>query len=380
MTLWRRPSLVVLDLRPLQCGYANRGIGRCTRELAPRLAALLERPVTRFVGKAPKVRYQVFSLVLNGKENPFPNIPVLISDPAWKRPWIWDQVCLPFLLLRHRVAFLQNFVAMGPLPQISFPALFRSRGIAEIHDWHMFSENAVDLERFYRNTFRIRIQKKMLPKIRNIFVHSEQVRLDSIRHGVPAEKIILAPLGSDHFDKVTAEPWLPENFVLSIGDAPNKNLSFTLGILETLRSRFLHLNWIIVGDRNRVKEQLSLTNVDLPAWITVLVAPTDGLLKSCYQKALALVFPSSQEGFGIPLLEAMRLGCPILTTDIEPMKSILDPVPGLLPLEKPESWCKSLTELLRNPQIRKAAIEAGRKKSDDYTWDKTTECLFKVYP
>ncbi len=323
--------------------------------------------------------FQVYSLVLAGFENPMPEIPVLLMAPAWKRPWIWDQVWLPYHLFRKRVRVFHSCVALGPLPQISFPVFCRYRGIAEIQDWQMFRAEATEIEKFYRRTMRIRIQKSGISKIRRIVVHSEFVRAESIRQGIDAKRIRLIRLGCDHFDALMPEAWPMENFVLSVGDTPNKNLPFTNAVLSLLRTRFIHLNWVIVGSRELVLKQLGCPGETLPEWITLLEKPSDGVLKACYQKALALLFPSTQEGFGIPAMEAMRLGCPVLAFDIEPMKSLINHAPSLMPVSDPEAWCAALIRLLQNQEFREAARAAGRNQAADFTWDNTAKALLQLF-
>ncbi len=373
-TLWCRPRKVVLDLRPLQCGYARRGIGRYTAELAPRLKALGEK-----LNPQGHAEFQFFTLILADQENPIPDIPVLLRAPKWKRPWLWDQLILPFLLLKRRVYVFHNFTALGPLEQISFPVLARRRGIATVHDWHMFAEDAADVEKFYRQTRRIQIQLKGLARVHRIVVDSEQIKVETLLRSVPLERVHVVGAGSDHLDAIPAGVWRQENFALSIGDTPNKNLAFTFAVLTLLRGRYVHLNWVIIGGRGQVLERLGLENGKLPDWITILEHPEDGLLKACYQQALALVFPSTREGFGIPVLEAMRLGCPVLASDLEPMKSVLKYAPGLLPLSDHNRWAEALKRLLYDSTVRSEAVAAGLSGSLKQTWDAAAERLIELY-
>ncbi len=384
------PQIVLFDLRPLQTSYSQKGIGRCIREIAPRLARSLGENSKRNTQDPLKDNpigqlnipsaFQVFSLVFASEKNPLPEIPVLIEMPKWKRPWLWDQLVLPFLLILKKVHRLQNFVALGPLPQISFPLFHFGRGLAVVYDYHLFADTASDLEKFYRQTWRIQLQKIGISHARKVFVHAKSIEEESIQRGIPSHKIILAPLGSDHLDATLPDAWSMENFILSIGDTSNKNLAFTFSVLSLLRSRFIHLNWVIIGNRDLVLAQLDgALREDLPTWITILPQATDGLVKACYLKALALVFPSTREGFGIPILEAMRLGCPVLIPDIEPMKSILNYAPTTLPLENRETWGKTLTELLQDSEKRKAAVVAGKNQAEIFTWDATAKIFAQAY-
>jgi glycosyltransferase involved in cell wall biosynthesis len=375
--LRRRPRIVVLDLRPLQCGYAGKGIGRYTAEMAPRLAALLEARKD----KRGRPVFQVFSLVTAGKEHPLPAIPALIEAPPWKRKWLWDQFALPFILLKRRVHRLHNFVAAGPLDGVSFPGLAGGRAIATVHDWNMFAEDASDVEKFYRATRRIALQRRWLGRARAVIAVSEQAKVDTmVRAGVDGMRIAIIPPGGDHLDAAPEESWPMDNFALSVGDMPNKNLSFARDVLATLRSRYIHLNWVVVGDRARVLEQLGHAEGGLPAWITVLDKPSDGVLKGCYRKALCLLFPSTREGFGIPVLEAMRLGCAVLVNNIDPMKSLVAHGTSLVKPGSREDWCEAVKRFLHFPEQRKEAVEAGLERAQDMTWDISAEATARLYP
>lgn len=396
---WRRPKTIVLDLRPLQCGYAGKGIGRYTLECARRIQAAAHREAGE---KRP--RFQVSTLVRADRENPIPELPVLIAAPPVKRPWLWDQTVLPFLLIKHRVGLFHTFVAMGPLAEISYPAAFAFRTLATVHDWHMFAPDAPDIDRFYRNTWRIGIQKRYLPKVRRLVVDSEQVKVDSIMQGgVNGERVRVVPLGGGHFDEVEPGSWQMENFVLSVGDTPTKNLPLIRDALTALRTKFIHLNWVIVGDLRNVEARLAAAPASppdaaapaapaspsdptaatgtgtLPSWISVLENPNDAVLKACYQKALCLLFPSTREGFGIPALEAMRLGCPVLAADIEPLKSLVGNPAALLPPGDPVPWTGAVRKLLFFPDTRKANIAHGKARAAEFSWDRTAEELVKLY-
>lgn len=370
-----RPKTVLLDLRPLQCGYAGKGIGRYTLECARRIQAAAHREAGE---KRP--RFQVMSLIRADRENPVPELPVLIHAPPVKRPWLWDQAVLPLLLLRHRVGLFHSFASMGPLPEVSYPAAFAFRTLATVHDWHMFADDAPDLDRFYRATWRIRVQRKRLPKVRRLIVDSEQVKVESIlQTHIDGTRVRVVPLGGDHFDEAEAGGWQMENFALSVGDTPTKNLALARDALAALRAKFVHLNWVIVGDKRNVEARLCGNGEPLPPWISVLENPADPVLKACYQKALCLLFPSSREGFGIPALEAMRLGCPVLAADIEPLKSLVQNPAALLPLGDPAPWTEAIRKLLFFPDARKANSTQGKARAAQLTWDKTAEALVALY-
>ncbi len=376
----KRPRTIVLDLRPLQCGYAGKGIGRYTFECARRIHAAAVAEAN--AGERARPRFKVFSLVRADRDNPLPEIPVLLAAPPSRRPWLWDQTRLPWLLLRHRVSRFHCFAALGPVADISYPALYAFRTVATLHDWHMFAPDAPDIDRHYRQTLRIRIQKKYLPKVRRIVVPSEQIKVETILMdgGILADRIRALPLGGDHLDAVEPGFWLKENYVLSVGDTPTKNLPLAYAALEALRARFIHLNWVIVGSRANVEARLAqAAGGPLPPWITLLENPPDAVLKACYRNALCLLFPSLREGFGIPVLEAMRLGCPVLASDLEPLKSLLGYEPALLPPGNAAPWSEAIRNLLSFPAARQAHIAFGKEKAEGYTWERLARALMDLY-
>lgn len=378
----KRTRTIVLDLRPLQCGYAGKGIGRYTYECARRIHAAAVAEAKAGAGDRARPRYKVFSLVRADRDNPLPEIPVLIAAPPSRRPWLWDQTRLPWLLLRHAVSRFHCFAALGPVAEVSYPALYAFRTVATVHDWHMFAPDAPDIDRHYRQTLRIRIQRKYLPKVRRIVVPSEQIKVETILMdgGILADRIRAIPLGGDHLDAVEPGFWLKENYVLSVGDTPTKNLPLAFAALEALRARFIHLNWVIVGSRANVEARLAqAAGGPLPPWITLLENPPDAVLKACYRNALCLLFPSLREGFGIPVLEAMRLGCPVLASDLEPLKSLLGYAPALLPPGNAAPWSEAIRNLLSFPAARQAHIAFGKEKAEDYTWDKLARALMDLY-
>ncbi len=371
MTRIPQPLQVVLDLRPLQCGYAGKGIGRYTLEMARALAARLL--------SSPSHRLQ--SLIFRDRPHPLPSIPAVIEAPPWKRTWLWDQGVLPLLLKAKKVDVFHNFVAMGPLAEVSVPIAAGARTLATLHDLHLFHSDAPDIDRFYRSTRRIRIQAGGIDRIGFLVVDSEQVRDDALSRfiGLRPDRIHVVTLGSDHLDRVKPLPFLKENFLLSIGDTPNKNLPFAYSILDHLRSRFVHLNWVVVGSPERVCAQLGLEPSKIPEWMEIVEAPEDGLMRALYEKALCLLFPSTREGFGIPPLEAMRLGCPVLASDIEPLRSLVGNEASLQKLDGVEGWRVKLMALLYNDHLRREIIAHGLLRSQNHSWSQSAEKLCVLY-
>jgi len=367
-------GLICLDLRPLQTSYALRGIGRYTRELSTRLA---------------KSDLNIASLVLKEEKNPLPEIPVLIEVPETKRPWLWDQTWLPFFLWKNKVSLLHNFAALGPLDKISFPVLYASRSIVTIYDLHMFEEGASEINRFYRNTKRIRIQSKGMKKVFKCTVISQQTKNKVQEHfGLEDHKLVEISLGCDHMDvfkpidSAGREEGAECPVILSIGDTANKNLDLSFKIMLIIRKKYPEAIWHICGKADRFR---SITGMKPEAheWIKFSEDVTDSELAGLYSGTDLLLFPSTEEGFGIPIIEAMRMGCPVITGSIEPPLTILGYDPELDPVdlskESIEKWSGACLKILDDPEHRQDRINYGLKRSDAFLWQDSTDRILALY-
>ncbi|MBF0430986.1 MAG: glycosyltransferase family 4 protein [Fibrobacteria bacterium] len=375
-----KQKIILLDLRPLQTAYKNRGIGRFTREVVKRLIA---HP------------YEYRSLIFKTLPNPIPSLEPLIQAPLWTRPWIWDQFILPVLLWKNKITLFQNFVALGPLHEISCPIFFPFRTIAVIYDLHMFHEPTSPINRFYRKTMRIKIQKWRISKIRHCLVISQTTANDVCKQlDYPPKNITEVPLGCEHMDSFATQ--LPSgdslteclktpsqtSYILTIGDTDNKNGHFSFQIIKHLKQQLPELNWIICGKKARIMSQLNLEENECP-WITFVEDITDKTIAALYTHAELLLFPSLEEGFGLPVIEAMRMKCPVITGNNEPMKTSLGFDTGLNPFDKSieslQAWSDACYKMIMDKEYRKQQIIHGRHRSDYFSWKRTTETFSDLY-
>jgi alpha-1,3-rhamnosyl/mannosyltransferase len=104
-----------------------------------------------------------------------------------------------------------------------------------------------------------------------------------------------------------------------------------------------------------------------------------GDLDALFDTAAGLVFPSIHEGFGLPLLEAMARGRPILAADASAIPEIVGTNGLLLGPDAPEAWAAAIVELLGNPADAAALADAAGRGAKRFSWDETTPTLVALY-
>jgi glycosyltransferase involved in cell wall biosynthesis len=101
-------------------------------------------------------------------------------------------------------------------------------------------------------------------------------------------------------------------------------------------------------------------------------------LASLYGGADALLFPSWLEGFGLPLVESMACGTPVVTSGTAAMPEIAGPAAVYVDPESPHSIASATAALLRDPHHRDRLVALGRERAEKFSWDRAAEATAQV--
>jgi len=208
--------------------------------------------------------------------------------------------------------------------------------------------------------------------------------------GVPRERIAIVPHGVDRsrFRPRRDPPPLPGRFVLYVGsEHPRKNLRLLFEAYATLRRdpRFCDLRLVKAGrpggsQRDYRAQTLALVRgFDLDGSVTVLGRIPGELLARLYSHAEALLFPSLYEGFGLPPLEAMACGCPVIASSATSVPEVVGEAAIVLDPTDPDAWVEATARLLGDPRLRGRLVDAGLARARGFSWEATARRTQEVY-
>lgn len=162
---------------------------------------------------------------------------------------------------------------------------------------------------------------------------------------------------------------------------PHKNIEGVLRATARLRSRGAPVRLVVVGPRGPATPALRQLGQALggEAWVEWREGvPSDGL-QALYRGALALVLASRFEGFGLPVVEAMGLGCPVLCSEIPPLVEIAGGAARHFAPDDVEALAALMDEMLRAPEARAALARRGRERARTFTWRRCAEATVRVF-
>lgn len=227
---------------------------------------------------------------------------------------------------------------------------------------------------------------------KHIIAISEASKHDLITHvpGIDAKKVSVIPHGvralksssniSSGVRQISRSPYL-----LYVGGIDlRKNITELLKTFFVLKKDFPNLKLITVGKEFELSSQLedlgwNMLLKDNPAYALDVIRPgflSENDLSFLYAHAAAFVFPSLYEGFGMPILEAMAAGCPVVAYKNSSIPEVAGTAAILLDSKTP--MAPSVKQLLHSPKLRKELAEKGKKQAATFTWEHTTEQILKT--
>ena len=321
------------------------------------------------------------------------------QSPAHKRlevrrtPWntekplrriLWEQIVQPAALwssgldLYHAMAFVS-------------PVLSRVPSVVTMYDLSFvhYPEVVPKARRLYLRL----LARRSCQRARRVIAISQSTARDvAASFGISPDKIDIAVPGvSDQFRPMLSfdveafrqRKGLPERFLLFVGTLePRKNLPMLLRAYAQLPAfdrAAVHL--VLAGGRGWMYQEIFRTideydlgdTVHLPGYL-----PPDEL-PWWYNAAEAFIFPSLFEGFGLPVVEAMACGTPVLVSDVSSLPEAAGDTGLLLPPQDIDAWTEALALAIRDPAWREDAGRRAQLRALDFTWANTAAQTIASY-
>jgi glycosyltransferase involved in cell wall biosynthesis len=223
-----------------------------------------------------------------------------------------------------------------------------------------------------------------------VITDSEAVRREVCEHlGVEAEKVIAIPLAPgrefvrvspDAAAEVLRRLGVEDRFILFAGTIePRKNLVTLLRAFEeVLRTTELRPQLVIAGKlgwkQNDLIQTLEKSVVNDRIKLVGYVSDTD--LRALYSSCLSFVYPSIYEGFGLPPLEAMACGAPVIASAVP---SVTSSVARVISPTDVHGLARNIVELLNDEKARRSLSQAGREHAAKFSWAQTAMLTREVY-
>lgn len=228
---------------------------------------------------------------------------------------------------------------------------------------------------------------RALKKVSRVLVPSENTKKDLMRlFHYKEEKIAVAPLGVDEsifgIQKQTSgilkKYNLPEEFILTVGGLePRKNIARLAEAF--LASNLNNLKLVIVGGRGWQSKKLQQKIAQRGDRIIHIENCSQEDLPAFYRAAKIFVFPSLYEGFGLPPLEAMASGCPVICSNAASLPEVCGNAALFVNPEKTEEIAAALKKLLSDEKLRAELIQKGLDQAKKFSWQNTAETTLKVF-
>jgi glycosyltransferase involved in cell wall biosynthesis len=303
------------------------------------------------------------------------------------RPYSFgEQVRIPLSLVRERVHLFHE-------PHYVLPFATRCRAVVTIHDCiHLMFPQYLpgSLAHLYaRGAMWTAVRKSD-----RILTVSEASKRDILRFfDIAADKVaviynaiderFLAPPDLERMDLIRQRYQLDHPFVLYAGNIkPHKNLERLIDAFGRARAKGLgDLRLVIVGDELSKYPPLrrAVHRHRLDKYVRFLGFQPNETLAAFYRLARAFAFPSLYEGFGLPPLEAMACGTPVVTSNVSSLPEIAGDAALLVDPYDPAAIAEALTRAVTDEPLRQELSRRGLARARQFSWDQSVAATHRIY-
>ncbi len=355
-----------------ESGYRNAGVSQYIHWL-----------MTMLPGVSPDVRYTAFGGDRTRAYAGWDVRSTRVPGRSAVARILWEQVALPRAACSAGVDVLHLPVYAGPL-------FSRCPQIVTLHDlsFYLFPHLFPPARRCYLQ----RITRATTRRAAAIIAVSETTARDVIEIlDVSPARVRVIPNGvnpelhtpsEEEIAALRAHYDLPERYVLYLGTLePRKNLPTLIEAYGIARRSGVEHGLVIAGGKGWYDEPIyeAVRAAGVQEHVFLIGYVPSEYLAALYGTADLFVYPSLYEGFGLPPLEAMACGVPVLASNVPAMSEVIGKAGVTINPREPEQIAAEMLSLLGDEERRRALVVAGRERAAQYSWENTARRTVALY-
>ena len=303
---------------------------------------------------------------------------------------LWEQILLPFYAQKYGIEVLHCTSNTAPL-FVSIPLFLTLHDVIFMEK--TVGKNTASNYQKFGNLYRKWLVPKIIRKCEKIITISEIEKLNITKIlGLNNESVTVVHNGvsgrfgvkmSNEKIKQVRSQWnLETDFFLFLGNVePRKNVFNTVSAFVLFAEKNSQVKLVITGLNSAFIENI-LSKIGKKALLSQFVitgfVPED-VLHTLYAEAKVFLYPSLREGFGLPILEAMAFGTPVVTSNISSMPEVAGEAAFLVNPFSVEAIALGMETAYENKSLRQKKIDLGYLRLGMFTWQKTAEQMINLY-
>jgi len=301
-----------------------------------------------------------------------------------KKRIIYEQLLIPYISRKYNYDVIH-------FTDYQIPLLMSRKGmILTVHDLSFLKED--DIFTKSSSLYKKFVLPSSLKKADRIIAVSENTKKDILKYfpSINENKIVVIYEGTRFDDskiyKYSTDVLLKYNikdpYILYVGTIePRKNIVNIIRAFKTIVAKNPNIKLVIVGKKGWLYDEIfnEVRNLSLENNIIFTGYVSDEDLPAFYKNAILFIYPSKYEGFGLPPLEAMSFGCPVITSNISSLPEVVGDAGILVNPGSVEEISDAMNSILLNNDLRNDLSERSLKRAKMFSWDITAKATLKVY-
>lgn len=302
-----------------------------------------------------------------------------------------EQLSLP-KLLKSLAPDLVHF------PHFNVPIFYRGKYVVTIHDLihqHFQMRRATTHDPLTYKIKKLGYKKVFSSAVCNavkILTPSEFVKKQLLKDWCAnSHRVVVTPEGVEDnfidlikdstrhdFKKLAGKFGFKKPYLFYVGNAhPHKNIPALISAFEVIKNMYPDLSLVLSGPSHHFWEQIKKNSNSRGLIFTGFV--TEKELIVLYKNATAYVLPSLEEGFGIPILEAMAADCPVISSDAASLPEVGGDAILYFDPKKEEDMVEKMVQVIGDEKLRKDLITKGNKRYKEFSWERLAKQTLEVY-